>query len=80
MSKYRITVDREICISCGIAPSTCSLVFLLGEDNGKNRVSETYSENTSDAKSVGIVTDDLYDCVMQAADACPVQAIKIEEV
>ena len=80
MIKYRITVDREICISCGVAPSICSQVFLLGEDNGKNRISETYSENTSDTKSVGIVTNELYDCVKQAADACPVQAIIIEKV
>ncbi len=30
----RVTVDRESCIACGIAPTLCSEVFVL---EGKNR-------------------------------------------
>jgi len=54
-------------------------VFILGEDNGKNRLLEEYSEETSDDVSKGFVSDDLLDCVMKAADACPVQAITVQK-
>lgn len=79
MARYRIIVDRDMCIGCGIAPSTCSEVFELGEDNGKNRVIEKYAEKTSVNSSVGTVPEELLRCVKQAADSCPVQAITVEE-
>ena len=80
MVKYRITVDRNVCIACGVAPNLCPQVFVLGEDNGKNKVVDAYSEKISEDTSVGVVSDDLHDCVKQAAEACPVQAIAIEEI
>lgn len=76
---YNVTVDRDLCIACGVAPTVCPRVFVLGEDNGKNRLLEEYSEETSDDVSTGTVSDDLYSCVIKAADACPVQAITVEE-
>jgi len=77
MMVYRVSVDRVLCIACGVAPTVCPQVFIMGEDNGKNRLLEEYSEETSDDISTGIVPDDLYDCVREAADACPVQAITV---
>jgi ferredoxin len=76
---YRVTVDRDLCIACGVAPAVCPEVFVLGEDNGKNRLLEEHSEKTSEECSMGSVAEDLYDCVKKAADACPVQAITVEE-
>jgi ferredoxin len=46
MGKLRVVVDREACIGCGVAPATCPDVFVLGDDNGKNRVREEYSVET----------------------------------
>ena len=63
MSKYRVIVDRLKCISCAIAPTVCPDVFVLGEDNGKNRVVDKYSIEISDEKSIGIVPGKLYDCI-----------------
>lgn len=80
MKKYQIKVDRTICIACGVAPSMCPQIFMLGKDNGKNSVIAKYSQQTSEDTSLGIVSEDLYDCARQAVDACPVQAITIEEI
>ncbi|MEM4486994.1 MAG: ferredoxin [Zestosphaera sp.] len=78
--KYRIRVDRGACIACGVAPALCPDVFALGQDIGKNRVVEKYSVEVSETTSVGEVPEELYECVKQAADACPVGAIRVEAV
>ena len=80
MVKYQVIVDRNTCIACGVAPALCSEVFMLGEDNGKNKVVEKYSEKTSENESIGAVPEDLYDCVNQAVGACPVQAITVKKI
>jgi ferredoxin len=79
MPKYKVTVDRVQCIGCGIAPNLCPQVFVLGDDNGMNRVVDEYSEELSAEVSVGLVPEDLRDCVEKAAEACPAQAITFEE-
>lgn len=76
---YSVSVDRDLCIACGVAPIVCPQVFILGEDNGKNRLVEEYSEEISEDVSRGLVPDELYECVMKASDACPVQAITVQK-
>ena len=71
----KVTVDRNLCIACGVAPSICSEIFVIGEDNQKNRLLDIYSEETTEEVSKGAVPDNLYDFVKVAAEACPVQAI-----
>ena len=78
--KYKVSVDRSLCIACGIAPSLCPQVFEPGEDNGKTRIVGKYSEENSEDTSVGVIPKELYVCVEQAAEACPVQAITIEGI
>lgn len=59
-------VDHDLCIGCGNCEDTCPEVFRL-EDDGLAHV---------------LVEDpgpDLYGCVRDAADSCPVDAITIEE-
>jgi ferredoxin len=77
---YLVSVDRDLCIQCLVAPNVCPEVFIMGEDNGKNRLLEKYSEETSDSVSRGQVPDELYDCVRKAADACPVLAIDVQKI
>ena len=79
MTKYKVTVNRVLCIGCGIAPSMCSQVFVLGDDNGMSRVVDAYSEELSAELSVGLIPETLRDCAEQAAEACPAQAIALEE-
>lgn len=80
MTKYQVAVDRNACIACGVAVDQCPQVFVLAEDNGKNRVLESYSEKTSADTSVGVVPEDLYGCVERAVEACPVQAITAKKI
>jgi ferredoxin len=76
---YSVSVDRDLCIQCLVAPNVCPQVFIMGEDNGKNRLLEKYSEETSENISTGLVPDNLYDCVKKAVDACPVLAITVQK-
>jgi ferredoxin len=80
MMSYKIVVDRNLCIACGVAPMLCTQVFILGEDNGKNRLIERFGEELSDEVSSGVIPDELYDCVTTAAEACPVQAITVQKI
>ncbi|MEM4762698.1 MAG: ferredoxin [Desulfurococcaceae archaeon] len=77
MVKYRVVVNRDVCISCGAAPVTCPELFELGNDNGKNRVTEKYSVETDEHLSIGIIPPELYECAMNATGVCPVSAISV---
>ncbi|MCX8184215.1 MAG: ferredoxin [Sulfolobales archaeon] len=79
MARYRVIVDRAACISCGVAPAICPEVFELGLDNQKTRVVEKYSVKVDENVSIGEIPEELYECALKAAEACPVAAIKIEK-
>lgn len=59
-------VNKELCIGCGTCPSICPEVFEMGME-GKAHVKEldNYAEYEEKIK--------------KAVNACPVQAISIEE-
>lgn len=80
MTRYRVIVDRVACIACGAAPATCSEIFELGPDNGKNRIIEKFNVRTDENISIGEIPGELYDCAKTAAEICPVSAIKIEDI
>ncbi len=62
----KVIVNKELCIGCGACVSTCDKVFKLGDD-GKSEVIENAD------------LDQNAQCIEQAADACPAQAIKVEK-
>ncbi len=80
MAKFRVTVDRNACVACGAAPGVCPEVFVLAEDNGKDRIVDEYSEKISEDTSIGTVSEELYDCVKKAIEVCSVQAITAEKI
>jgi ferredoxin len=80
LARIRVVIDRDKCLGCGAAPATCSKVFVLGSDNGKNRVVDEYSVELTPSRSVGIVPEELRECVEAAAQVCPVGAITVEVV
>ena len=78
--RYRVIVDREKCIACGVAPALAPEILELGADNGKNKVREPYETETTETKSIGIIPEDLYEKAKQAVENCPVEAISVEEI
>lgn len=80
MAKVKVTVDRDTCIACGVAPTVCPQVFVLGSDNGKNRVVDKFSTNLTESLSEGEIPEDLYECAVQAASSCPVGAITVQKI
>lgn len=55
------TVDKDLCIGCGTCAALCPKNFKMNEEEGKSEV---------------ISQEDL-DCAKNAAESCPVQAIKV---
>lgn len=80
LAKYKVVVNRELCIGCGVAPAICPEVFTLDPDTGKTMVVDKYAVENKNEISIGVVPGELYECIKHAAEACPVGAIKIEEV
>ena len=67
-------------MSCGAAPAICPKVFELGSGDQKDRVVDEYSVELNEVVSIGIIPEELYECAKAAAEACPANAIKIEEI
>lgn len=59
----KITIDKETCIGCGSCAALCPDFFELDDDN--KAFFKEGGENDQ--------------CVKEAVDVCPVQAIKTEE-
>jgi ferredoxin len=73
MPKCKITIDKETCIGCGTCVALVPELFVMGKD-GK-------------AEIIGGKTIDDLQCLetenpkaKEAAEACPVSAIKVEEI
>ncbi|NJE85178.1 ferredoxin [Thermococcus sp. CX2] len=60
---WKVTVDQDLCTGCGVCASLCPDVFEMN-DEGK-------------AQAIAEVTE--VECAPEAAEACPVGAITIEE-
>lgn len=60
----KATVDKELCIGCGLCVSTCPDVFEMPEDKAIVKTSPVPKESE--------------DCSKESAEVCPVEAIKID--
>lgn len=60
-----VNIERSDCISCGLCEATCPEVFRIADDG----LAEVYAEPTDENESA----------VTQAAEACPVAIIDVEE-
>jgi len=61
----KVKVDRDACAGCELCVDTCPDIFEMDDDLAKAKVEE--------------VPEDQEDCVKEAAEGCPVEAIIIEE-
>jgi ferredoxin len=60
----RVRVDPETCIGCELCPSICPDLFQMGDDG----IARTIIEH---------VPEEMQDCANEAAQSCPVEAIKV---
>ncbi len=65
----KVSIDKETCIGCGSCVAICPDCFEMGEDN---KAVLKDGGNTCDC-------GDNCDCLKEAEEICPVDAIKIEE-
>jgi ferredoxin len=60
-------IDTELCINCGLCEETCPEIFKLNEDADLTEVIKTE------------YNDDDIECIKEAIETCPTEAISLEE-
>jgi len=76
--KFKVVIDpRDECISDMACVSICPDVFEMNDDDGKAQIVEKYRTGSI---GEGEIPENLGECARNAADACPVQIIHVEEV
>ena len=61
----KASVDRDICIGCGLCEITCPEVFELDDEMVSTVI-------------VDEIPEELEECAQEAAEECPVSAITVE--
>ncbi len=69
----KIILEREKCIGCGSCQALCPKYFKLIED-GKSNLIGSKKDSKTENEELEVEKED---CIKEAADACPVQIIKI---
>ncbi len=77
MAEYRVTIDRDECIICGVCWEECPEFFESSEEDEMSQVVEAY--RVEGAIDEGLAPGDLEECVTTAADGCPVEIIHVTE-
>jgi len=80
MAKIKVWIDRDQCIADMVCVSLCPDVFEMNAEDGKSQIVEQYRVEHNAEKSVGIVPENLEDCVTSAAESCPTNIIHYEKI
>jgi ferredoxin len=70
-----ISIDRDECILCAACWEAFPEVLEESEDDGMSQILPKFRIDEDPAR--GQVPEELRDCVIEAADACPVQIIHL---
>lgn len=71
----KILLDLKKCIGCGSCSTTCPDVFSMGDDIKVHIKDSISKELDLEEKEL----NETVDCIEEAANICPVQAILIEK-
>ncbi|MDO8842637.1 ferredoxin [Methanocalculus sp.] len=72
----KVSIDRMACISCGSCWDTCPDFFEQNPDDSFSQIIEEFRQNGMIAE--GESPQDQNDCILDAADLCPVQIISVD--
>lgn len=75
MAKFKIIYDREACIGAAACAAAAPKFWLMNEDGKADLVSSSFNAETK--KFELIIEDPTYLENKDAADVCPVEAIKV---
>lgn len=73
----KVTIDREGCTGCGLCWGECPEFFEENPNDNKSQVVEAH--RISGEAAMGLAPATLLEAVQQAAEACPVSVILVEE-
>ena len=62
----KVTIDEDACIGCQLCEDRCPDIFEVGADGISHVIIET-------------IGPERFDCVREAADVCPTEAIGVTE-
>lgn len=71
----KILLDLKKCIGCGSCSTACPNVFSMGDDIKAHITDSVIKEPDLEEKEF----NETIDCIREAANICPVQAILIEK-
>ncbi len=73
-----MVVDRDSCIGDMVCVSLCPEVFERGED-GRCSIRPEWRVRGDDP-SVGVVPEELYECVKAVEEVCPLGIVRVEKL
>jgi ferredoxin len=71
MARYKVTINKDRCVGCGISTGQCP--------THAKTLSKMLTSNRRGAW-IGVLPEDEYESVKQLANACPVKAIVVEKI
>jgi ferredoxin len=74
MVQYRLVIDKDRCIGCGLSSGRCPTHARL-----LARILKKNNEKMSERMVVGVFSEEDYDQVKKLAEACPEKALIIEK-
>lgn len=73
MPKFKVIYDREACVGAGACTVVCEKFWKMNDDGKADLIG-------GDPNNEIIIGEEDLPCNKQAADSCPVDAIRIEEI
>ena len=79
MGKFKVEIDKNACQGFGACVELCSRFFRLSEVDGKTTVNEAEKVAREDKVVAEILEIENLECVRDAAEACPFNAIHVTD-